>query len=85
MGSPDFSQKLFEKIFDEDILRLRSMADMWKSRRAPEPLDFGEISRQASGVDALVAQKDQIVWSLQENFSVFVDRYEVPRTAKGIE
>ncbi|KAI9774285.1 MAG: E1 ubiquitin-activating protein uba2 [Geoglossum simile] len=73
MGSPDFPQKIFEKIFDEDILRLRSMEDMWKSRRAPEPLDFDEISQQASGVDASVAQKDQVVWSLQENFSVFTD------------
>jgi ubiquitin-like 1-activating enzyme E1 B len=78
MGSPDFPQKIFEKIFNEDILRLRSMEDMWKSRRAPEPLDFDKISQQASGLDALVAQKDQVVWSLQENFFMFTDRYEFP-------
>ncbi|KAI9787154.1 MAG: E1 ubiquitin-activating protein uba2 [Geoglossum umbratile] len=73
MGSPDFPKKIFEKIFVEDILRLRSMEDVWKSRRAPEPLDFDNVSQQASGVDASVAQKDQSIWSIQENFAVFTD------------
>lgn len=78
MVSPDFPQRIFEKIFNEDILRLRSMEDIWKSRRAPEPLDFNIISQQASKIEASVAQKDQVVWNLQENFSVFTDRYEFP-------
>ncbi|KAI9866814.1 MAG: E1 ubiquitin-activating protein uba2 [Trichoglossum hirsutum] len=73
IGSPDFARKIFEKIFGEDILRLRSMEDMWKSRRAPEPLDFDKILQQASGIDTSVTQKDQTVWSLPEDFVVFSD------------
>ena len=38
MGSEEFPRLVFNKVFKEDIERLRSMEDMWKTRRAPERL-----------------------------------------------
>jgi ubiquitin-like 1-activating enzyme E1 B len=73
MGSDDFPRLVFNKVFQEDIERLRSMEDMWKNRRAPEALEYEKLSQEALGVGPNVARKDQIVWTLAENFAVFVD------------
>lgn len=72
MGSKDFPRKVFTKVFDEDIKRLRSMEDMWKSRgKLPDPLDFDELSKEALGVGEEIARKDQSIWTAAENFAVF--------------
>ncbi|KAI0658884.1 hypothetical protein C8Q70DRAFT_991217 [Cubamyces menziesii] len=43
-GSPSGAAKLvFEKVFHSDILNLLSMADMWRSRAPPIPLEFDAI------------------------------------------
>lgn len=73
MGSEDFPRLVFNKVFKEDIERLRSMEDMWKSRRPPVALDYDELTKEALGVGAEVAQRDQVVWTLAENFFVFLD------------
>lgn len=74
MGSEDFSRKVFEKVFKQDINRLRSMEDMWKIRKPPEPLDFDKLAEEASSIDQSIAERDQSVWSPAENFVVFTDR-----------
>jgi ubiquitin-like 1-activating enzyme E1 B len=74
MGSDDFAQQVFDKVFTADIERLRSLEDMWKSRPPPNPLKFDQLSEDASSVDAGISSKDQIVWSLAENLTVFKDR-----------
>ena len=74
MGSEDFAPKVFGKVFKDDINRLRSMEDMWKTRNPPNALNFEELSKSADGIDALVAQQDQKVWTEAENFVVFKDR-----------
>lgn len=73
MGSEDFPRLIFEKVYKEDIERLRSMEDMWKSRRAPEALDFDKLSEEAAHVEPAISHKDQKTWTLAENFVVFVD------------
>jgi ubiquitin-like 1-activating enzyme E1 B len=67
---------LFDKVFNADIERLRSVEDMWKSRRAPEALNYEAIIAQAT--DALadkqaVINDDQKTWSLEESLVVFND------------
>ncbi len=74
MGSEDFPRKVFEKVYREDIERLRSMEDMWKTRRPPEALDFDKLSKDASSIDLSIATRDQSTWTLPENFAVFTDR-----------
>lgn len=67
---------LFDKVFNADIVRLRSMKDMWKSREPPKPLEYKTLMSQAA--EAL-ASKDQIlkdgqrIWTLEENLVVFND------------
>lgn len=79
MGSDDFSRKIFQKVFKLDVDRLRSMEDMWKTRTPPQSLEFDDLTKTAQTIDASIAQRDQIVWTMVENFVVFCDRF-VPET-----
>lgn len=75
MGSDDFAEKVFNKVFNEDIDRLRKMEDMWKTRKPPQPLSFDPLQQEATAVDSTISSDDQKVWSLVEDFAVFKDRY----------
>lgn len=77
MGSDDFAEKVFIKVFKEDIERLRGMEDMWKTRKPPEPLDYGTLQEKASAIDPTVSQNDQKIWTLEEDFVVFKDRSDI--------
>ena len=73
MGTNEFAQAVFDKVFHEDIERLRSMSEMWQSRSPPESLKFDNLKAETDLVkqgQALVSQ-DQRVWSVQENLAVF--------------
>lgn len=71
MGSEEFPRKVFDKVFVDDIERLRSMEDMWKHRTKPNALNFDDLKQQALGVGEAIADKDQTVWTVAENFAVF--------------
>ncbi|MCJ1398452.1 E1 ubiquitin-activating protein uba2 [Xylographa trunciseda] len=73
MGSPDFARQVFAKVFTDDINRLRSMEDMWKTRKPPEPLNFDNLAENTISIDAEVSRRDQTSWTLAENFVVFTD------------
>ncbi|KAL8908726.1 MAG: hypothetical protein Q9171_005339 [Xanthocarpia ochracea] len=76
MGLDEFPRKIFEKVFTDDINRLRSMEDMWKTRQKPTALDFETVSKSsASGgeVGDSISKRDQDTWNLAENFTVFCD------------
>jgi ubiquitin-like 1-activating enzyme E1 B len=67
---------LFDKVFNADIQRLLSVDDLWKSRRAPEPLKYEAIeprTQQLSTSIADILADEQKVWSLEENLAVFED------------
>lgn len=79
MGTESFPQLLFDKVYNEDITRLRSMEEMWKTRRPPEPLDYAMVIEKAAGVGAAkdkILKDGQRVWSLEENVVVFKDSLE---------
>lgn len=73
MASPGFAAAIFDKVFCADITRLRSMEDMWKSRKPPKVLDRAAVEKEAKGVSVCVAKSDQKVWGLAENYAVFAD------------
>lgn len=87
-GTEGFAQRVFDKVFHTDIQRLRSMEDMWKSRKPPTPLKFDDIMsstedlQKAMDAATLESQnlKDQRVWNLRETVEVFCDRYELAST-----
>ncbi|KAK6602240.1 hypothetical protein ACHAPF_007662 [Botrytis cinerea] len=79
MGTDAFPQLLFDKVFKDDIIRLRSMEDMWKSRRPPEALDYTTLNTEAGNDEAIkqaILKDDQRVWNLAENLIVFKDSLE---------
>jgi len=70
---------LFDKVFNRDIIRLRSMEDMWKTRKPPEPLNYKDLLEQSAAAIAnkdAILMDDQKVWSLEENLVVFIDSLE---------
>ena len=73
MGSNEFPRLVFDKVFKEDVDRLRSMEDMWKNKKPPVALDYDTLSQEALGVGSEIAQKDQLDWTPAENFAVFID------------
>ncbi|KAJ0424882.1 hypothetical protein BJY00DRAFT_225081 [Aspergillus carlsbadensis] len=73
MGSAEFTQKVFDKVFKDDINRLRGMEDMWKTRKPPEPLDLQKLEEALESIEPTVSSKDRVVWSLSQNLVVFKD------------
>ena len=77
IGSDNFPREVFNKTFRDDIHRLQSMEDMWKTRKAPLALDYDEVSKNAEDLEPFSLHRDQAVWNLKENLTVFTDRYVI--------
>lgn len=76
VGTDTFPQMLFDKVFNKDIARLRSVQDMWKSRRPPEPLEYETAmprAAEATPPKQQILSNDQGAWSLDESLVVFQD------------
>lgn len=72
MGKSEFSQEVFNKVFHDDIERLRSMTEMWQNRKPPESLKFEHLDDSSIGKQgSTLAAQDQRPWTLLENISVF--------------
>jgi ubiquitin-like 1-activating enzyme E1 B len=73
MGTSDFAQAVFDKVFYDDIERLRSMSDMWQSRSPPESLKFDSLKAETDLIKQgqALALQDQRAWSVEENLAVF--------------
>lgn len=69
----EFPRKVFEKVFTNDINRLRSMEDMWKTRKRPSPLDFDTLTQASGNITCPTISQDQRPWTEAENFYVFCD------------
>ncbi|KAI3279238.1 hypothetical protein DTO003C3_1940 [Penicillium roqueforti] len=73
IGTEEAYQKVFDKVFRRDTIRLQGMKEMWKERDPPEPLDFAQLQEEIASIDSTISTDDQKVWTLGENFSVFRD------------
>lgn len=76
MGTSDFARRIFNKVYKKDIIRLLSAESMWTARKAPTPLDYDELDASASSTPSALSEKDQVLWSLEENLRVFQDSLE---------
>jgi len=68
---------LFDKVYKYDIDRLLSMQEMWKTRKAPSPLSYADITMSSDFLEVhtdQVLKNDQRTWTLHENVAVFKDR-----------
>ncbi|KXG52804.1 Molybdenum cofactor biosynthesis, MoeB [Penicillium griseofulvum] len=73
IGTEESYQKVFDKVFRKDIIRLQGMKEMWKEAKQPEPLDFAQLEEESASIPSTISTDDQKVWTLAENFSVFKD------------
>lgn len=79
MASENFPQLLFDKVYKDDVIRLRSMKEMWRTRFRPEPLDYATILAKIQ--EGNIAPKEDILrtdqrpWTLEENVIIFRDRH----------
>lgn len=73
VGENQFPKDVFEKVFDHDIRRLLSMANMWKNRKPPTPLLYADIAAMARNSDGQEGLRDQQLWSLGRTCDVFLD------------
>jgi len=71
MDSDDFVKQVFDKVFHEDIERLRKMEDMWKSRKAPTALRYETLLPESAQIPISIAETDQRPWTINETFVVF--------------
>lgn len=75
MGTSEFAQAVFNKVFYDDIERLRSMSEMWQSRSPPKSLKF-DLASMTAQTDLVqqgqaLSTQDQRVWSVEENLAIF--------------
>ena len=84
IGTSDYPQRVFKKVFTDDVNRLLKMEDMWKNRKSPTPLIYEDIEKLVTEGDSQLnciedsnKLKDQRIWSLPENFVVFLDRFAI--------
>lgn len=73
MGTDEFSEKVFNKVFHDDIERLRSMTEMWASRPPPTSLTWKKVNIDKTPAEhgLELSKQDQGVWTLQDNMKVF--------------
>ncbi|KAL4235425.1 E1 ubiquitin-activating protein uba2 [Mactra antiquata] len=64
-------EKLFHKMFRDDIKYLLSMSALWKKRRPPIPLDWNDLPNTVDGVEVQDTIRDQTQWSIQQCADVF--------------
>jgi ubiquitin-like 1-activating enzyme E1 B len=72
IGQEDFGERVFQKVFNDDIKRLLSMEDMWKDRKPPKPFIFTEVMKEADTTEE--GNLDTNLWSLKRNTQVFINR-----------
>ncbi|KAG4077203.1 hypothetical protein HA402_016190 [Bradysia odoriphaga] len=66
-------EKIFNKLFNEDIKYLLSMETLWKTRKAPQPKQWGDFTEAGSSetpVDS-TQSRDQKIWTVEECAEVF--------------
>lgn len=68
-------EKIFNKLFHDDIKYLLSMSDLWKNRTPPGPIKYGAFDEDATATldstNLTGESRDQKVWTLRECQSVF--------------
>ncbi|KAL4706205.1 hypothetical protein ACJJTC_018389 [Scirpophaga incertulas] len=64
-------EKLFSKLFGDDIRYLLTMEDLWKTRRPPAPLTWNNLPGKDDAPAQHSGLPDQRVWSVHECAQVF--------------
>ncbi|CAG8664916.1 2864_t:CDS:2 [Racocetra fulgida] len=83
IGSQDYPKIVFQKIFNDDINRLLTMEDMWKTRKPPVPLVYEEIEKlkntesQSVQITNNNTLRDQRLWTTNPDASLVFDKDDI--------
>ncbi|XP_037039128.1 SUMO-activating enzyme subunit 2-like [Bradysia coprophila] len=66
-------EKMFNKLFNEDIKYLLSMDTLWTTRKAPQPKQWGDFNEAGFSEthDDSTQSRDQKIWTVEECANVF--------------
>lgn len=67
-------EKIFNKLFSDDIKYLLSMSDLWKKRAPPAPIQYGvfdDATADATDSNLVGTAREQNVWTIRECQNVF--------------
>ncbi|XP_053402839.1 SUMO-activating enzyme subunit 2-like [Mercenaria mercenaria] len=73
-------EKLFHKMFRDDIKYLLSMEALWKKRRPPLPLDWNNLPHTVDKAATQGTIHDQRQWSIQECADIFAKSLDTLKT-----
>eukprot|EP00833_Pecoramyces_ruminatium_P008663 jgi/Orpsp1_1/1182695/evm.model.c7180000082281.1 len=91
-GTSEYSEKVFDKVFNSDICRLLKMENLWKTRTKPRPIDNKQYKKSLeSHMETDEVKKDsktkddQKIHTIEENIIIFKKCIEslVQRQLKG--
>ncbi|CAD7698859.1 unnamed protein product [Ostreobium quekettii] len=81
-NSYDYAKRIFRRVYEQDIEQVKTMDELWKTRRPPQQLDLKEILDQqtlpetangySSASRALGLTESHKAWDLCENARVFL-------------
>ncbi|KAG4107478.1 hypothetical protein H8356DRAFT_1416886 [Neocallimastix lanati (nom. inval.)] len=77
-GTPEYSEKVFDKVFNSDICRLLKMENLWKTRTKPIPINneqYKKALETSMEVDEdkkdSITKDNQKIYSIEENIIIF--------------
>ncbi|PWN21793.1 hypothetical protein BCV69DRAFT_246849 [Microstroma glucosiphilum] len=71
LGTEGAAQRVFDKVFKNDIERLLSMEEMWKNRTKPTPITYADAMATAADSQTRKGLKDQTQLGLKETVDLF--------------
>jgi ubiquitin-like 1-activating enzyme E1 B len=74
LGTDSAHSRIFESVFINDIKMLKSMKDLWKTRKEPILLNHKNLEslvKQLKPLDQSSIEFDQTVWDIAQNYKVF--------------
>lgn len=74
LGTEGAAQRVFDKVFKDDIERLLSMEEMWKNRTKPTPITYADAMATAADTQARKGLRDQTQLGLKETVDLFESR-----------
>lgn len=78
MNDLDFVEKVFDRVFHHDILRLKEIKDLWNNRKEPVPLRYQQVGKgliPTTGHEQDAHISYYCVPALEESFEMFRFRY----------
>lgn len=68
-------ERIFNKLFNDDIKYLLSMETLWKTRKPPQPRKWGDFTEAGSSYIPIdtTRLRDQQIWSIEECAKVFAN------------